>query len=101
MNDRLLKRIILEEIQKILSEESQQVTNQPDQKKVVLAGQLMAIYQTYIPIRLSELQGGGKPPQMLINGIPLFQWVIKTSGLTEQQIIAASQTSGIPEIPVP
>ena len=79
-----LKQIIQEELQ-------QAVQEQKDPKKLEASGKAMAMVVGGLTAAMSEVQGGGRPPEIMIEGAPIFDWLAAASGYSKQEIAAVAR----------
>ena len=79
-----LKQIIQEELQ-------QAVQEQKDPKKLEASGKGMAMVVGGLTAAMSEVQGGGLPPEIMIEGTPIFDWFAAASGYSKQEITAVAR----------
>jgi hypothetical protein len=79
-----LKQIIKEEMDYVIQE-------QKDPNRLEAAATAMALLVNGVTTSLSEIQGGGRPPEIMIEGTAIFDWFANKSGYSKEEIAAVAR----------
>ena len=79
-----LKQIIKEELESVVQE-------QKDPEKLEAAAKAMALFTSGVHMGLSVVQGGGRPPEVLVEGVDIYDWFSNKSGFSKDEIAAAAR----------
>ena len=81
-------------LKQLIREELEDLQEQKDPKKLEAAGEAMALFVN-VNQRISEVQGGGRPPATTVDGIDIFDWMARTSGYSKEEIAKVARTKKV------